>query len=90
MDKGADKIKAIQVKGMPLMQKHRSSSVIQTTLYELMEAVIDVADTDEKRLLGYPMHINNEQILVDISPPSLLTTIITVDLIYNSPKPNLP
>ena len=52
MDKGADKMKATQVKGMPLMQKHRSSPAIQTTLYELMEAVIDVADPDENRLVN--------------------------------------
>ena len=45
-------MKAIQVKGMPQMQKNRSSSAIQTTLYELMETVIDVADPDEKRLVN--------------------------------------
>ena len=45
-------MKAIQVKGMPLMQKHLRSPAIQTTLYELMETVIDVADPEEKRLVN--------------------------------------
>ncbi len=45
-------MKAYQVKGMPSMQKHRNSPEIQTTLYELMETVIDVADPDEKRLVN--------------------------------------
>jgi len=51
-DSGAEKMKATQVKIMPLFKKHRSSPAIQTTLYELMETVIDVADPDEKRLIN--------------------------------------
>jgi len=45
-------MKAIQVKNLPLKSEPRSSSVIQTTLYELMEVVIDVADPEEKRLVN--------------------------------------
>ena len=45
-------MKATQVKSIPLKQKYRSSSAIQTTLYELMETVIDVADPNEKRLVN--------------------------------------
>jgi len=52
MDKRTDKMKATQVKSIPLMQKYRGSSAIQTTLYELMETVIDVADPNEKRLVN--------------------------------------
>ena len=49
MDNGAEKMKATQVKEI---QKHQRSPAIQTTLYELMETVIDVADPDEKRLVN--------------------------------------
>ena len=42
----------IQVKSRPLLKKRMSSSVIQTSLYELMETVIDVADPNEKRLVN--------------------------------------
>jgi hypothetical protein len=52
MDNGDDKMKPAHVKNMPLKSESRSSSVIQTTLYELMETVIDVADPDEKRLVN--------------------------------------
>ena len=52
MDNGAEKMKPIQIKDMPLMQKHLNSPAIQTTLYELMETVIDVADPDENRLVN--------------------------------------
>ena len=45
-------MKATQVKIMPLFKKHRSSPAIQTTLYELMETVIDVADPDENKLVN--------------------------------------
>ena len=45
-------METVQDKYMPLMQKHRSSPAIQTTLYELMETVIDVADPDEKKLVN--------------------------------------
>ena len=45
-------MKPAHVKNMLLIQKHQSSSVIQTTLYELMETVIDVADPDENRLVN--------------------------------------
>jgi hypothetical protein len=33
-------------------KKHRSSPAIQTTLYELMETVIDVADPEEGKLVN--------------------------------------
>jgi hypothetical protein len=52
MDKRADKMKATQVKRLPLMLKHQSASAIETTLYELMETVIDVASPDEDRLVN--------------------------------------
>ncbi len=52
MDKKTDKMKATQVKSIHLMQKYRSSSAIQTTLYELMETVIDFANPDENRLVN--------------------------------------
>lgn len=52
MDKGADKMKATQVESRPLLKKSMSSSAIQTTLYELMETVIDVADPDENKLVN--------------------------------------
>lgn len=52
MDKKADKMKATQVKSRPLLKKSMSSSAIQTTLYELMETVIDVANPEEKRLVN--------------------------------------
>ena len=52
MDKGADKMKATQVKSRPLLKKSMSSSAIQTTLYELMETVIDFANPDENRLVN--------------------------------------
>ena len=45
-------MKATQVKIMPLFKKHRSSPAIQTTLYELMETVIDVADPIEGKLVN--------------------------------------
>ena len=45
-------MKPAHVKNMPFLQNRRNSSAIQTTLYELMETVIDVADPDEKRLVN--------------------------------------
>jgi hypothetical protein len=45
-------MKPAHVKNMPFLQNQRNSSAIQTTLYELMETVIDVADPDEKRLIN--------------------------------------
>ena len=45
-------MKPAHVKNMPLLHNRRKSSAIQTTLYELMETVIDVADPDEKRLVN--------------------------------------
>jgi len=45
-------MKATQVKIMPLFKKHQSSPAIQTTLYELMETVIDVADPEEGKLVN--------------------------------------
>jgi len=52
MDKGADKMKATHLKSIPLKSEPRISSTIQTTLYELMETVIDVADPDENKLVN--------------------------------------
>ena len=52
VDSGAEKMKATHVKIMPLFKKHRSSPAIQTTLYELMETVIDVADPEEGKLVN--------------------------------------
>jgi len=52
MDNGDDKMKPAHVTSMPVKSEPRSSSVIQTTLYELMETVIEVADPDEKRLIN--------------------------------------
>jgi len=40
------------VKNRPFLQNRWNSSAIQTTLYELMETVIDVADPDEKDLVN--------------------------------------
>jgi hypothetical protein len=51
-DSGAEKMKATQVKIMPLFKKLRSSVKIHTTLYELMETVIDVADPEENKLVN--------------------------------------
>ena len=45
-------MKAIPVKNIPYMKRHQRPPAIQTTLYELMETVIDVADPDEKRLIN--------------------------------------
>jgi hypothetical protein len=40
-----------QTKILPLSRKPRRSFVIETTLYELVEAVIDIAGPDEKKLI---------------------------------------
>jgi len=45
-------MEAIPVKNIPYMKRHQRPPAIQTTLYELMETVIDVADPDEKRLIN--------------------------------------
>jgi hypothetical protein len=45
-------MKLVPVKNLPLIKRHKRSPVIQTTLYELMETVIDVAEPDEKRLVN--------------------------------------
>jgi hypothetical protein len=45
-------MKATHAKIMPLFKKHRSSPAIQTTLYDLMETVIDVADPEEGKLVN--------------------------------------
>ena len=49
---GDDKMKPAHVKKMPILTNLRNSSAIQTTLYELMETVIDIADPDEKDLVN--------------------------------------
>ena len=45
-------MKTVSVKNIPYMKRHQRPPAIQTTLYELMETVIDVADPDEKRLIN--------------------------------------
>ncbi|MFN2127036.1 MAG: hypothetical protein ACK2TU_04180 [Anaerolineales bacterium] len=45
-------MKAIPVKNIPYMKRHQRPPAIQTTLYELMETVIDAAGPDEKRLIN--------------------------------------
>jgi len=45
-------MKPAHVKKMPILTNLRNSSAIQTTLYELMETVIDIADPDEKDLVN--------------------------------------
>ena len=40
-----------QTKSLHLTRKPRCSSIIETTLYELMEAVIDTVGPDEKKLI---------------------------------------
>ena len=45
-------MKPAHVKNRPFLHNRRNSSAIQTTLYELMETVIDVADPDEKELVN--------------------------------------
>lgn len=45
-------MKATNIKSMPLIKRHRSSTEIQTTLYELMETVIDIADPEEGKLVN--------------------------------------
>ena len=45
-------MKAIPVKNIPYKKRHQRPPAIQTTLYKLMETVIDVADPDEKRLVN--------------------------------------
>jgi hypothetical protein len=62
-------MKAIQVKSGHLLEKSMISSAIQTTLYELMETVIDVADPDENKLVN-EVTIN---ILAKAKPSVLIT-----------------
>ena len=45
-------MEAVQEKYTSLSQKRQGSVKIHTTLYELMETVIDVADPDEKSLIN--------------------------------------
>ena len=42
-------METVQVKNKPLIQSIQVRSPIQTTLYELMETVIDVADRKEEQ-----------------------------------------
>ena len=56
-DSGAEKMKSIQVKCTPFLKNRQSSPAIQTTLYELMETVIDVADPKDGKLV-YDVTIN--------------------------------
>jgi hypothetical protein len=45
-------MEAAQEKYTPLSQRCQSSVKIHTTLYELMETVIDVADPEESQLVN--------------------------------------
>jgi hypothetical protein len=45
-------MKSTQVKRMPSLKNRHSSPAIQTTLYELMETVIDVADHKDGKLVN--------------------------------------
>jgi hypothetical protein len=45
-------MKATHLKSRSLLKKSMSPSTIHTTLYDLMETVIDVADPDENRLVN--------------------------------------
>jgi len=45
-------MEAVQVKYTSLSRKHQGSVKIHTTLYELMETVIDVSDPDEKKMIN--------------------------------------
>ena len=51
-DSGAKKMKSTQVKYTPFLKNRQRSLAIQTTLYELMETVIDVADPEELQLVN--------------------------------------
>jgi hypothetical protein len=44
-------MKKTQTKNLHLSRKLRCTSIIQTTLYELMETVIDIVGSDENRLV---------------------------------------
>jgi len=45
-------MKSTRVKYTPLLKNRQSSPAIQTTLYELMETVIDVADPKDGKLVN--------------------------------------
>jgi hypothetical protein len=45
-------MEAVQGKFKTLMKKRKNSLKIHTTLYELMETVIDVADPEENKLVN--------------------------------------
>jgi hypothetical protein len=47
-----DKMKTNQTKIIKLNRKYRGSSIIHTTLYDLIKTVIDVADSDENKLIN--------------------------------------
>jgi hypothetical protein len=51
-DIGAEEMEAVQEKYKTLMKKRQGSAKIHTTLYELMETVIDVADPEEDKLVN--------------------------------------
>jgi hypothetical protein len=51
-DSGAKKMKSTQVKYTPFLKNRQGSLAIQTTLYELMETVIDVADPMDGKLVN--------------------------------------
>jgi copper oxidase (laccase) domain-containing protein len=58
-------MKAVQVKNIPLMKRHQRSPAIQTTLYELMETVIDVAmeKSAPNQSLRFLPHESEEHVL---------------------------
>ena len=45
-------MKSTQVKCTPFLKNRHSSPAIQTTLYDLMETVIDVADPKDGKLVN--------------------------------------
>ncbi len=51
-DSGAEEMEAVQGKCKTSRKKCQSSVKIHTTLYELMETVIDVADPEENKLVN--------------------------------------
>jgi hypothetical protein len=51
-DSGDEKMEAVQEKYTSVSQKRQSSVKIHTTLYELMETVIDVSDPEENKLVN--------------------------------------
>ena len=51
-DRGVEEMEDVQGKYKTSRKKRKSSVKIHTTLYELMETVIDVADPEENKLVN--------------------------------------